>query len=222
MIKAVIFDMDGLMIDSEPLWQKSEFKVFSSVGLELTPEMCQQTQGLKINEMVQYWYNRYPWKDSVTCKDVEQQIIEELAYNIRESGKLMPGVLEAIHLFDEKSLPLGIASSSPMKIIEQVVNTFDLKNNFDVLRSADSETYGKPHPAVYINTCSELNTSPEYSLALEDSFNGLLSAKCAKMNTIAIPDPEQFDQTKFDIADLKIRTLFDIDEFTIETLNAKQ
>jgi len=73
MIESVIFDMDGLLIDSEPLWQEAEIELFKSVGIELTPDLCRQTTGLGINDAIKYWYEKYPWQD-VDIEELKSEI----------------------------------------------------------------------------------------------------------------------------------------------------
>ena len=210
-ISAVIFDMDGLLVDSEPLWQKSEIAVFGTLGLDLTVSMCRQTMGLRIDEMVRYWYDRHPWELSKTLKETELNIIEELLLNIKQFAQPMKGVDTVMEFFKQKKLPLAVASSSPQRVIEEMMLKFELSNEFVLLRSAEHEAYGKPHPAVFINTALALEVDPSSCLTFEDSFNGLLSAKAARTKTVAIPDNENFSKTVFDIADLKLKSL---SEFT--------
>ncbi len=220
MIKAVLFDMDGLLIDSEPIWQEVETKVFSTVGINLTEEMCKETMGFRLDEMVAHWYNFKPWSNSKNAiKEIESNILDELVKKILCDAKPMPGVLESIRFFEEKNIPMAIASSSPLMVIEAVVKRFNLNEKFQLLHSAESEKYGKPHPAVYINTAHKLNVLPQESLAFEDSFNGLLSAKSARMKTVAIPDKKEFNNERFSIADFKLKSLLNFKEEHWNALN---
>jgi len=91
MIKTVIFDMDGVLIDSEPLWKIAEKKAFAKVGITLTTEMCNLTMGYRVNEVVDYWYERFPWAGKEK-REVEEDIVEILIQEIRTNGKEMAGV----------------------------------------------------------------------------------------------------------------------------------
>lgn len=211
MIQAVIFDMDGLLIDSEPLWRMAEKKVFATVDIHLEDADFEQFMGFKINEVVEHWMIKKPWKNK-TSKEVENGILDELDLLIKEKGKPMRGVYGSLNFFAKKNVPLAIASSSPQRIIQVVIKKLNLQPFFKIIHSAETELHGKPHPAVYINTAKQLSVSEKNCLVLEDSFNGLISAKAARMKTICIPDEKHFTQTRFDIADVKLNSLAEISE----------
>ncbi|MEM7040935.1 MAG: hexitol phosphatase HxpB, partial [Bacteroidota bacterium] len=195
MLQAAIYDMDGLLIDTEPLWQAAEKRVFKTVGIELTTEMCLETMGLRIDEVIMHWYERFPWT-ARSPKEVETAVLDAVAELIVEKGKMLPGVRESVGMFRDKGLKLAVASSSPSRLIETVLNHFGLMSEFALYRSAEAEAYGKPHPAVYISTAKALDVAPTACIALEDSFNGLLSCKSARMKTVIVPDPAHFDDAR--------------------------
>ena len=211
MIEAVIFDMDGLLIDSEPLWRMAEKKVFATVDIHLNDEDFDHFMGFKINEVADYWYGKYPWSKK-TKVELENEILDELETLIKEQGTVMKGVITLLDFFKNKNISMAIASSSPNRIIQMVVNKLNIRNYFKIIHSAEMEQYGKPHPAVYIHTAKQLNVIEPCCLVFEDSFNGLISAKAARMKTISVPDAKQFDQTRFDIADIKLASLTDFTE----------
>ena len=215
MIQAIIFDMDGLLIDSEPLWEEAELEVFNQVGVPLTSEMTKQTMGLRVDEVVQHWFDLYPWKD-ISHKEIEAKIVEKVIALIKEKGTAKEGVNEMIRFFKDKNMPMAIASSSSMDIIETVVKKLHIKNNLDVIYSAEHEQYGKPHPGVYITAAQKLGIASEKCLAFEDSPNGVLAAKAAKMKCIAVPDEKMKDDKRFGRADIILDSL---SEFNLELLN---
>ena len=220
MIKAVLFDMDGLLIDSEPIWQEVETKVFSGLGIHLTEEMCKQTMGFRLDEMVSYWYKFKPWSNDEDAENqVECEILAGLILKIIKMAKPMPGVLEILNFLKSKNIPLAIVSSSPLVIIEAVVKKFKLTEYFQLLHSAESEKYGKPHPSVYINAAHKLNVLPQESLTFEDSLNGLLSAKSARTKTVVVPDSKDFNNPVFSISDLKLSSLAQFNENIWDQLN---
>ena len=210
MIKAVIFDMDGLLIDSEPFWQQAEMAVFQQVNINLTSEMCLQTQGLRIDEVVDYWYCQYPWK-SLSKNEVEESIVAKVIELIQTKGKPLIGVASAIAFCQSKDVKLALASSSAYRIIYATLEKLALTDVFTEVYSAEEEAYGKPHPAIYITTAKKLGASPQECLALEDSLNGVLAAKAAKMKCIAIPEKSQLQNPQFAIADLTLGSLQDFD-----------
>lgn len=188
MWKAALFDLDGLLIDSEPLWQEAEMEVFATVGVPLTREHCLKTQGMRIDQVVAFWFQLYPWS-GVSQAEVSERVVERLLELIRERGRPLPGALAAIDLFRGAGVPVAIASSSSRRIIQTVVDKFCIGERITLFHSAEHEEFGKPHPAVYQTTCKLLKVNPRECGALEDSVNGVLSAKGAGLKVIAVPDP---------------------------------
>jgi sugar-phosphatase len=187
MIKAIIFDMDGLLIDSEPFWRRAEIAVFSTVGISLSEDDCRETMGYRLNEVVELWYSRKPWSNKST-KQVEEQILVHVQNLIETEGVPLPGVMETISLCNELKLKTAIASSSAMRLIKATVKRLGLEGTFEVLHSAEHEEFGKPHPAVFIHTAKKLEVRNENCLVFEDSFHGMVSGLAAKMKVIVVPE----------------------------------
>ncbi|MEM9923729.1 MAG: hexitol phosphatase HxpB [Cyanobacteria bacterium P01_D01_bin.50] len=215
MIEAVIFDMDGLLIDSEPLWQQAEITIFKQVDIILTHSMCTQTKGLRIDEVVEYWYKKYPW-DKLSQLQVQEAIVNKLIELIHTEGKALPGVNDAINYVKAKNVKIALASSSAYKIINAALEKLNIADAFEIIYSAESEPLGKPHPGVYLTTAEKLGVSPQNCLALEDSLNGVLAAKAAQMKCIAIPEMSEFHNPKFAISPKGMR--FAIADLILESL----
>lgn len=215
MIEAIIFDMDGLLIDSEPLWQEAEINVLSTVGVPLTVQMTAQTMGFKTDEVINYWYRKYPW-DAPSQQEISAELDKTVIELIKNKGKAKEGVNEAIAVCESLNLPMAIASSSPNLLIKTVIEKLGIKDKIQAYYSAHDEEYGKPHPAVYIRTAKQLGVHPEHCLAFEDSANGVLSAKAAKMKCIAIPEERMREDKRFGIADIKLRSLLDFSPHMLE------
>ena len=198
--------MDGLLIDSEPLWQEAEILIFKRVNIMLTRELCLLTKGLRIDEVVNYWYQKYPW-NKLTKKEVEELIIAKVIELIHLKGEPLAGVHKAISFVLQKQVKLALASSSATIIIQAALQKLNLTDVFKQIYSAETELFGKPHPGVYLTTAHKLNVLPQECLALEDSLNGVLAAKAAQMKCIAIPEPLQYDNIKFAIADIRLQSL---------------
>ncbi len=214
-MKTAIFDMDGLLIDSEPLWRRAEKRIFGAVGIALTDEMCLETAGLRSDEVVAHWFERYPWQDK-QLETVEREVIAGVKQLILTEAEPMAGVHGALESLRAHGFKLGLASSSPHELILVVMDRFRLGPFFSAVCSAADEQNGKPHPAVYLTAAAKLGASPEDCLAFEDSVLGIRSAKSAGMTVVAVPAPEQYDDPRFDIADIRLRSL---SEFRVETLS---
>jgi len=214
--------MDGLLLDSEPYWKESEIEVFTSLGVPLTREMCDTTVGKRIEEVVSHWHKLYPWdtnkKDS-SFEKVSENVIAKVVKLINKKGTPLEGVDYIIKFFKDRKIKTAIASSSAMIIIDAALQKFKIKKEFDAIHSAEKEQFGKPHPAVYLNTAKQLGTLPENCLAFEDSFNGLLSAKDAGMKTVAVPEKRFFNEERFSLANIKLSSLKQFDMKHLEMLN---
>ncbi|WED23128.1 hexitol phosphatase HxpB [Vibrio sp. JC009] len=217
MIKAVIFDMDGLMIDSEPLWRQAQEEVFQSCGVNMTQKDAEETTGIRINEIVDIWYSRQPW-EKFSKQDVTTAIVERVAEKILMTKPAMPGIHNAIEMAKDQGLKLAVASSSPMSLVKATINALGLNGTFEVLNSAENLEYAKPHPEVYINTAKAMGVDPSECIAIEDSFTGLLAAKSANMKTIVIPEAEAFGADKWVIADQKLSSLEEVSQPVLNTL----
>lgn len=218
MIKAVIFDLDGLLIDSEPLWQEAEIEIFQQVNIKLTNQLCLQTKGLRIDQVIEYWFQRYPWSN-LSKKAIEDLIVDQVINLIELKGKALPGVEQVTAFVQQKPVKIALASSSSSKIIKAALQKLGLGELFSQIYSAESELLGKPHPGVYLTTARKLGVQPQACLAVEDSLNGVLSAKAAQMKCLAIPEDSQQDNSRFNIADLQLKSLVDFDESVWRSLS---
>lgn len=203
---AVIFDMDGVLIDSEPLWKIAMEQVFADVGCNLTRQDFQKTVGLRLDEVVEYWFNVIHW-EGASAKDVEEAIVDRMVELITANGEPLVGVIETLEFLRAKNIKIGLATSSYSRLIETVLKVLNLNNTFSVTHSAENEKYGKPHPAVYLYVANHLNVRPENCLVIEDSFNGIVSAKAAKMKVVCIPEKTHHPDPRLIIADYQYETM---------------
>jgi len=214
-IKAIIFDMDGVLIDSEPLWRQAEIEIFAKIGLSFTEEMCMQTMGMRTSEVIEYWYGITPWSGK-SVKEVENELLQRVTQLIIEEGDTMKGVEFSLNYFKEKGFRIALASSSAMTLIEPVINKLQIRKYFEVIESAEFLDYGKPHPEIFLKTAKKLEVHSSECLVIEDSFNGVLAAKSARMKVIAIPDKESKNNDQFVIADYILDDLKQIKQIIIE------
>lgn len=204
--KAVIFDMDGVLINSEPLWQEAEIDVFAKVGVVLTPALCREVMGMRIDEVVEHWYAKYPW-EGLSAKEVEFAVVRKTIELIKGKGEIMTGVDSALKTISEMGIPIGLATSSHPDVIDAVLDKLSIRHYFQATHSAFHEPYGKPHPGVYISAAKKLNVKPEECLAIEDSPNGVLAAKAANMFCVAVPDREHKTDKRIETADIVVDSL---------------
>ncbi|MCF8303722.1 MAG: hexitol phosphatase HxpB [Bacteroidales bacterium] len=205
-MKGVIFDMDGLLIDSEPLWQQAEVKVFNAIGVPMTVDMCRQVMGIRIEEVVDHWYRIYQWKGK-SQDQVVAEIMEEMEQLIKTQAKALPGVKQTLELCREKGLKIALASSSASRIINTSLEALGIKDRFEVIRSAENEEYGKPHPGIYISTLKDMGLNYSEAFVFEDSFNGAIAAKAARLKVVVVPEARQYDDPKWGFADVRLRSL---------------
>ncbi len=208
-IQAVIFDMDGVLIDSEPQWQLAQYHVYSTLGVPVSIETIQQTTGLRIDQCVDYWHQKFPW-DNYNNAKVSREIVKAVADEVTRNGEAMQGVQQAIEACQRKGLKIGLATSSPSLLIEAVLNRLQIRDCFLAITSAESLAYGKPHPEVYLNCAAALGVDPRYCLAIEDSLNGLIAARAANMQTVVIPAAEQRGDAKWVIAHHQSKSLLEL------------
>ena len=197
---AVIFDMDGVLIDSEPLWKIAMEKVFSDLGCNLSKNDFQKTVGLRIDEVITFW-NKDQQLGITDEKKVENDIINRMIKLVRENPVPLAGVLDTLVFLKKNKLKIGLATSSPHSLLQAVLDGLKIDQYFDVAHSAEFEDYGKPHPAVYINTAKKMKVMPEKCLVIEDSLNGIVSGKAAKMKVVCIPEKTHVKEPKLSVAD---------------------
>lgn len=216
-LEAVVFDMDGVLVDSEPLWRRAEVRIFRSVGLALEEADCFATQGLRVDEVVKFWRARNDWgvpDDRVVADRIIEAVIQEISH----SARALPGVHDALACCRAMGLALGLASSSSLAIIQAVLARLDLESAFSIIASAESETFGKPHPAVYLTTLRQLGVGATRSVAIEDSIPGVIAAKAARMRCVAVPEAEMRNDQRFGIADVRLDSLNALDASVLSAL----
>ena len=206
MVESVIFDMDGLLIDSEPFWREAEIEVFREVGVHVTDAMCEEIMGLRIDEVVLHWYGRFPW-NHVALKTVADRIVDGVVRRVEERGSPMPGVMAILDFFARRKVPMAIATSSVQRLADAVVRKLQFGDCFRFIQSAETLPLGKPHPDIFLKTARVLGVDPVQCLVFEDSMNGVIAAKAARMKSVCVPAPHQFSDPRFAIADLKLESL---------------
>ena len=189
-LDAVIFDLDGVLIDSEPFWQAAEMACFAEVGLRVEEPETRQTMGLRLEEAIEYWYVRRPWPDGddPDHSALAGRILDRVEEMILTRGEPLPGAVDVVASSEKLGLRLAVASSSKDRIIAAALRRLGLTDRFEVVRSAEHEDYGKPHPAVFLRAAADLGVEPTRCLVVEDSFNGMVAALAARMRCVVVPE----------------------------------
>jgi sugar-phosphatase len=205
---AVLFDMDGVLIDSEPLWKIAMHEVFSGLGSTLSKQDFQKTVGLRLDEVIAFWHHHESWSH-VSPKDVETNIVNRMCDLICQNPFPLIGVNETLAYLCSQNKRIGLATSSYEILIQTVLKELKIKEFFDVAHSAENEAFGKPHPAVYLTVAQKLNINPQKCLVIEDSLNGVIAAKAARMKVVCIPEKTHHPEPKLVLADYHFETMQD-------------
>ncbi len=213
-LNTVIFDIDGLLIDSEPLWNQAAAEIFANYGVHLTPEAYATTTGLRTKEFVAWWLSRYG-QDPAIFPQVEKEIVELVLHKINDEAETLPGVNYIFDFFHRKGFHIGLATSSPPELITIAKKITGIETYVMAEASAENLPYGKPHPQVYLNCAEQLGVLPVSCICFEDSFNGMLAAKAARMKCVVVPHAAEREQAKWGAADAILSSL---EEFTEEEL----
>jgi sugar-phosphatase len=209
-VRLVIFDMDGVIIDSEPFWQEVEKQVFAKLGFDVTSLVeGGKTKGMRLDEVIRDWQGILGFDQGIS-EAIYSEIIQGIISRVESDGVMIPYVKEAIDFFIKKGIPLSLASGSNYEIIDAVMDKFDLRDRFSVIYSAEDEIYGKPHPGIFLTTATLMEVSPNNTVVIEDSLNGVIAAKAASMRVIAIPPDSEQGDVRFSLADCKITSLSEI------------
>lgn len=211
MISAVIFDMDGILIDSEPLWRQSMIKVFSEFGLSVNEEQCKSTKGMKIDEVIKKWNleKKLNWDNKIEL--IKHHIHNDLIQRIKLYGKPIEGLMELLDFVRNKmNLRTGLATSSDANLMHAVLEKLNLYPFIEAAVHPTETIRPKPEPDVYLHCANNLNVSPDVCLAIEDSYFGILSAKRAGMKVIGIPESPDETEKFIGQADYILKSHWDV------------
>jgi HAD superfamily hydrolase (TIGR01509 family) len=187
MIEAVVFDLDGVLIDSEPVWEQVRRALVADRGGHWASDAQTKLMGMSTPE-----WARYLSEDlgvGLPPSEVASIVVDRMAASYREHLPLLPGAVEAVRRLAAR-WPLGLASSAPAALIETVLQSAGLRPEFQVTMSTEQVPRGKPAPDIYLAVAERLGVTPASCAAVEDSSNGLRSAAAAGLRVIAIPRPQ--------------------------------
>lgn len=220
MLNTVIFDMDGLLIDSEPLWKEAGVEALQRYQVSLTQQQYNDTTGLRTKEWVEHWFRYF----NVNTQYTEEAIalINQLAKEkIEQAGRPLPGIRYIFDFFRQRNFKIGIASSSPLALINMVTEKLQIDEWVTAKSSAEHLSYGKPHPEVFLNCASLLRVEAYNCLVFEDSFNGLIAAKAARMKCVVVPAAHEQAHSKWSLGDLKLSSLQNFNGLLLQSVESK-
>jgi HAD superfamily hydrolase (TIGR01509 family) len=186
-IEAVVFDLDGVLIDSEPVWEQVRRQVVASRGGHWAPDAQKRLMGMSTGEWARYLAGDLGV--DLPPETVAALVIDQMKARYASQVPFMPGAADAVRRLAAR-WPLGLASSSPPDLIGAVLDAAGLRDCFAVTMSTEQVAHGKPAPDIYLAVTSRLGRPPERCAAVEDSANGLRSAAAAGLRVIAVPHPK--------------------------------
>ncbi len=201
--EAVLFDMDGVLVDSEPLWKRAEEEVFGELGVPVSEAHTTKTSRMTTQEVTDYWYTLFPWQNK-SKEVVEQEVIERVIDLIIQEGVEIEGVRRLIAFLEHQHMPLGLVTNSPASVVPAVLHKIRATEVFSVICTADDVMKGKPDPEIYLKAAAALDVMPGKCLVFEDSVSGVAAAKAAGMTVVAIPPKGYVPLDNYQSADLII------------------
>jgi HAD superfamily hydrolase (TIGR01509 family) len=201
-VSAVVFDCDGLLVDSEPAWTVGESTIFAENGFAFGPEQKQLVIGKSISggcEAMATYFGR-----PGTGPDLVHHLLDLVLSELRRGIDPLPGVVELLDALGGR-VPVGVASNSNRELLDVSLSGSRLADRFDVTVSADDVEHHKPHPALYLEAFRRLDADPLKGVALEDSATGIASARASGAFVLVVPSTQGGDHD----GDLIVQTLAD-------------
>lgn len=215
-----LFDMDGLILDTEPLWGVAMQNVCDHYQLPLDSKIFRYTTGLRIDEVTAFWKKHLNWPTDLNSDTLANEIVDEIILLAIKQAKVLPGILPLLKTMKENAIPTAVVTSSPNRMLHKLMQHFQLEDYFNAFFSAQDVTYGKPHPDVYIKALHHFHSSPYDAIAFEDSVNGMIAARSAKIQTVVVPEPAKFNDKAFGLAEIKVRSMEEISLAQLKALIA--
>ena len=214
MIEAVVFDMDGVLLQSEEVWDEVREEYVRERGGRYDAEIQRAMMGMSSPEWSRYLHEDAGVPDEP--QEINAEVVRRMLARYREQLPLIPGAVEAVERLAAR-FPLGLASSSNRELIDTALEVSGLAPFFSVTVSSEEVAHGKPAPDVYLEAARRLGVDPSSCCAVEDSHGGIRSAKSAGMRVVAIPNSTYPpDDETLALADATVRSL---DELTVDVVS---
>ena len=214
MIEAVIFDLDGVLLDSEQVWDEAREQLAKERGGRWHEHAQRDMMGMSSPEWSRYMHDVIGLPEPP--EEISREVVERMAKLYREHLPVVPGAREAVERLAAR-WPLGLASSSNRELIDLALELLGVKHLFKAAVSSEEVARGKPAPDVYLEAARRLGVAPTHAAAIEDSENGIRAAKAAGIRVIAIPNrhfpPAEDALTQ---ADVLLRSLHELSPEVVE------
>lgn len=184
-LQAVLWDMDGTLVDSEKVWAEVQLELMAELGATWTIEDCMTLIGSDLREAVKVWLARIP-DGVITGDELAHRMFSEVVEALRKEVTFQPGALELLQALRKEAVPCALVSASYRTMIEAVLGHLP-PDPFDVIVAGDEVTLGKPNPEPYLTAAEKLGVDPAYCVVIEDSMTGTQSGTAAGMYVVAVP-----------------------------------
>jgi HAD superfamily hydrolase (TIGR01509 family) len=185
-VAAVVFDLDGVLLDSEQVWDAARRDLVAETGGTWTEEASTAMLGMSAPEWSRYVHERLGVP--LSPEEIDREVVRRVIARYRDGPPVIPGAREAVQRLAAR-FPLGLATSSNREVVDAVLDALDVAGRFATTVSSEEVPRGKPSPDVYLEAARRLGAAPVDTVAIEDSSNGIRSAAAAGMRVIAIPNP---------------------------------
>jgi HAD superfamily hydrolase (TIGR01509 family) len=210
-IKAVIFDVDGTLIDSMWIWRQVDIEFLGKRGIPLPESLQAEIEGMSYSETAIYFKARFDLPDSLEEIKEEWRLMAEDYYKFHI--KLKSGAKEFLKLLYDKDYPIGIATSNSRELVDNMLENHDIRQYFSIIRTSCEVDKGKPHPDVYLKVAEDMGLEPRHCLVFEDTVSGVMAAKSAGMKVFAMAD-EVSEESKDKLIEMTEGYIHSFDEVT--------
>lgn len=217
--KAVLFDLDGTLVDSMWMWKDIDIEYLGRHGFDLPRELQKDIEGMSLTETATYFKNRFQLKESL--EQIKSDWMDMAREKYCKEVSLKPGAREFLKFLKREGIRTGIASSNGIELVHTVLKAQGVDEYLDSVHTCCDVARGKPHPDIYLFVAQELGVMPEECLVMEDIPMGILAGKRAGMRTCAIEDDFSLNQKaeKRRLADYYIQDYYDVLQERYEVLN---